>query len=473
MPARGARVIGGRLPRPIRCITEIQVAPNANKWFATGVVALAAVGCKAEKTRHVEAATAPLAASSEAADAGPAPAARPLNVLLVTVDAMRADMPWQGYARPIAPTLTRLAAESVVYTNAYAVSSDTAKSVPAMLTGRYPSSLYRSGWYLAGYPKSDVFLAEVLHDAGVRTIGWQAHAYFDPSKGLSQGFDVWEIVPGLVFDPQADPNVTSPALTELGEKLLSQPENTGGRFFAWSHYVDPHEAYKKHAECPDWGDSPRDRYDSEICFTDLWLGKLFNWAAGQPWWKDTAVILTSDHGEAFGEHGAHRHGFHLWQVLVRVPLIIRVPGVAPRRIEKPRSAIDLSRTIADLMGVALPDSFGGKSLVPEIRGLAQPDDREPIVLDQPEDTLSPFIRAIIEGGYKIIQVGKSSFSLFNLDEDSGEEHELSKREPEVLARMKRRLAEVSASIPEVEPFGEMKLKSGRIARGKMGPAKSR
>ena len=328
-----------------------------------------AAGCKAEKTPR----STPVAAPSPAPSPGAQPQPAGLNVLLITVDAMRADMPWQGYARPIAPRLTRLAEESVVYTNAYAVSSDTAKSVPAMLAGRYPSALYRSGAFFAGYPQSNVFLAEVLGAAGVRTIGWHAHLYFGSAKGLDQGFDVWQMVPGLVFEPQADRNVAGPKLTRMGEDLLSKPENTGKQFFAWSHYTDPHEEYLKHEECPDWGNGRRDRYDSEICFVDLWVGKLLDWAATQPWWASTALIVTSDHGEAFGEHATLRHAFNLWQVLVRVPLMIKVPGAKPRRIDLPRSQIDLAPTIAELMGAKPPDSFVGKSLAAEIRGSA-PDD---------------------------------------------------------------------------------------------------
>jgi len=156
---------------------------------------------------------------------------------------------------------------------------------------------------------------------------------------------------------------------------------------------------------------------------------------------------------------------------VRVPLMIKVPGAKPRRIDLPRSQIDLAPTIAELMGAKPPDSFVGKSLAAEIRGSA-PDDREPIVLDQPEDTLNPKSRAIVEGGYKLTAIG-DRFLLFDLGKDPAEERDLSKREPGALARMKKRLGEVSASIPEIEPYGEMKLVSGRVARGNMEPAPSR
>ncbi|HEY4103785.1 MAG TPA: sulfatase-like hydrolase/transferase, partial [Polyangiaceae bacterium] len=144
-------------------------------------------------------------------------------MLLLTIDSLRADMPWTGYPRAIAPNLTKLAEQSVVYTNEYALSSYTAKSVAGFLSSRYPSTLYRSGYFFASYPKSDTFLAEVLQAHGIATTAWHAHLYFR-GVGLDQGFDTWQFVPGITFDPQTDTGITSQLMTELGIKLLSKPQ---------------------------------------------------------------------------------------------------------------------------------------------------------------------------------------------------------------------------------------------------------
>jgi arylsulfatase A-like enzyme len=185
------------------------------------VAAIPLYGCEREKVKH-EASTVPastvsasagaaaVVASAAAAPTAPKPAKPgPLNVLLLTVDSLRADMPWTGYPREIAPNLSKVAQQAVVYENAYSISSYTAKSVATLLSGQYPSSLYRSGWFFAGYGDANQFLPEFMQKANVRTLSAHAHLYFDRGKNLNQGFDVWELVKGLQFDAQTDNSVTS------------------------------------------------------------------------------------------------------------------------------------------------------------------------------------------------------------------------------------------------------------------------
>lgn len=406
-------------------------------------------------------------ADSAAAAARPRGPDRPLNVLLLTIDSMRADMPWNGYPRAIAPNLSKLAEKSVVYENAYSVSSYTAKSVAAILTGRWPSTLYRTGWFFAGYAKDNLFFTEALQEHGARTISWHGHAYFGRGKGLDQGFDEWHLVPGIRFDAQTDPNVTSDKMTELGIKLLKDPANTGKQFFAWAHYMDPHDEYVQHKESPEFGKKNRDRYDSEIFYTDLWIQKLLDFCAEQPWWKDTAVIISADHGEAFGEHNMYKHAFQLWEVLIRIPLVVYAPGITPKRITERRSTIDLAPTIMDLMRQPQLPTFVGKSLVPELYGAVKPDDREPIVAELAEDSHNPQVRAIVQGDYKLIVYGDPTVNslLFNIKSDPGETKDLAKAEPDKHAAMLQVYRDTYAKIPTIQPYGGMKLKSGKEARG--------
>ncbi|MES1176534.1 MAG: sulfatase [Myxococcales bacterium] len=409
---------------------------------------------------------APVAGTS-AAPAVEAPHA-PRNVLLLTIDSLRADMPWAGYPRAIAPNLTKLAEDSVVYTNEYALSSYTAKSVAGFLTSRYPSTLYRSGYFFATYPKSDLFLAEVLHEHGIPTTSWHGHLYFR-SAGLEQGFDTWQFVPGIRFDPETDNSITSQDMTPLGIKLLSKTENTGKQFFAWAHYMDPHDQYNKHPESPDFGNKNRDRYDNEVFYTDLWLGKLLDFARAQPWWKDTVLIVSADHGEAFGEHGFYKHAFEIWEVLTRVPLLVSGPGIKPRRIDERRSHIDLAPTILDIMGLPPEPSFMGKSVLPELQGAA-PDNREPILSELTEDSHNPPRRAFILGDYKLLVIKERKFMLFNLRKDPGEETDLAATEPEKLTEIKAAYDALYAKLPVVEPYGGVTLKEGGSARGPLGPS---
>jgi arylsulfatase A-like enzyme len=112
---------------------------------------------------------------------------------------LRADMPWAGYERPIAPRLTELEKRSVSYTRAYAISSYTSMSLGGLLGGKLPSEMKRSGYFFGKYPADNLMFPELLQAKGVRTIGAQAHGYFKEA-GFDQGFDVWELVPDLKFD---------------------------------------------------------------------------------------------------------------------------------------------------------------------------------------------------------------------------------------------------------------------------------
>ncbi len=423
---------------------------------------------------HSQSAPAPRPAQQALAAASPPPAAKPklepMNVLLLSIDCLRADMPWNGYERAIAPNLTKLAEQGVVYSRAYSVSSYTAQSVVSYLSGRYAATLYRSGVFFTRYTPANLFFPETLAERGIHTLGWFAHAYFGRGKGLDQGFGTWELVPNITFDATTDKNVTSPKMLDLGRKILGSSENTGGRFFAWAHWGDPHDVYIKHPESPDFGNKARDKYDSEVWYTDYHIGKLLEWAKGQPWWSRTAVVITADHGESFGEHGLYRHAFEVWENLVRVPLVVYWPGIEPRRIDQRRSLIDLAPTLMELLGEEPLEQFMGKSVVPELRGDEAPAVREPIAVWLTEDSHNPERRAIIEGDYKLTARGRNPvYSLYDLARDPGESKDVSKTDAERFQALRASFDHLFSEIPRIEPFGGNKLESGHVANGPMGP----
>ncbi len=375
--------------------------------------------------------------------------AKELNVLLISIDSLRADMPWAGYPRPIAPRLTEFEGKSVSYTRAYAISSYTSMSVGGLLAGRYPHELKRDGFFFGRYAAQNLMFPEVLKGAGVFTAAAHAHGYFGWA-GFDQGFDRWEIVPNLKWNPQADDNVTSPQLEGLAEKLLTEAGGKG-RFFAWFHFMDPHDDYLPHDAdgIPPFGGKLRDKYDAEVLFTDRWVGKLLDFVASMPWAKQTAIVITSDHGEAFGEHTQYRHGFEIWENLVRIPLMVQLPGGAARRVDEPRSAIDLAPTILELLGVPPEPSFVGKSLVPELRG--GPVEPRDVLVDLPATSNNDRRRALVSGKKKIYAYGKSELyhKLFDLEADPGEEHPIMKGED--LDAMRAKYKERSALLRDVMP----------------------
>lgn len=382
-------------------------------------------------------------------------------------------MPWQGYPRPIAPNLTRLAERGVVYEDFRSIASYTAQSVSAMLTGRYASTLYRSGVFFTGFYDANVFITETMRERGIRTGGVHSHRYFDRGKNLNQGFDTWELVDGLSFDSDTDHNVTADKSTAKLKRILSDPAFTKGQFFLWAHFGDPHDQYVRHDMCPaEWGKKNRDRYDCEIFFVDHHIGELLDWAGKEPWWRRTALVISSDHGEAFGEHGMFKHAFRLYDVLLKVPTIFVVPGAEPRRITARRTHIDLAPTLVDLMGLEPLPSFQGRTMVPEIFG-AEAESREPIVLELAEDSHNPHYRSVIQGDHKLIVEGEGEKGwgreLYDLRTDPGELTDLAEKDPETLARMQTVFSESFAKIPSISPAGGAKLRSGRIARGPMRP----
>ncbi len=382
-----------------------------------------------------------------------------LNVIVLSIDSLRADMPWNGYARQIAPRLTELEKRAVSYTHAYAISSYTSMSLGGLLGGRLPSGMKRSGFFFGKYSADNVLFPEVLQAADVRTISAHAHGYFKDA-GFEQGFDVFEIVPGIIFKNETDPNVTSPQHEAIAERQLGDPALDTKRFFAWYHFLDPHDQYVAHDKdgIPPYGPKLRDKYDVEVTYTDRYLGKLLDFIEAKPWGKRTAIIVTADHGEAFGEHGMFAHGFELWENLVRVPMFFVIPGVAPKRIDTPRSAIDLAPTILELLHVdkAAKDKSGGalelegKSLVDEMTGKEAPAERD-VIVDLPMTSDNDKRRALVRGNKKIIAYGKEeALRFYDLAADPTEEHPITKGEAfDDIAKPYRTL---SKNIKEVAPF---------------------
>jgi choline-sulfatase len=385
-------------------------------------------------------------AATAAKPNGPPP---DLNVILITLDSFRADMPWNGYARPIAPNLEAFAQRGVSYTHAYSLSSYTSMSLGGLLGGKYPGEMKRDGYFFGHYRGNELF-PERLQAAGIKTMAVHAHLYFNRA-GFQRGFDVYKVVPGLKWNPNTDENVTSPKSEKMAENLLGDPSLTTGRFFAWFHFLDPHDEYKPHPEVTSYGRRARDRYDGEITYTDMYIGKLFEFIAQQPWAAQTAIIVSGDHGEAFGEHQCWRHGFEVWQPLVRVPWMFSVPGARPRPIDQNRSHLDMAPTILDLMGVSR-DGLVGTSLVPELYETAPVEPRD-VVVDLPRTSNNDRRRALIHGHYKLIAFGDDvRYQLFDIDADPDEAHPLEKIERDKFVEMVRLYKDDQNHIHDVGPY---------------------
>lgn len=363
------------------------------------------------------------------------------NLILVTIDTLRAgNMGFLGYDKPTTPNLDALAGEGVAFERAYSMASYTGKALAPMLIGKYPSETARDGGHFNRYFPSNVFLAERLRANHVFTMGAASHWYFRESWGLTQGFDVFDLtsIPDQGQGAASDSTTTSAQLTDAALKLLAAHASSG-RFFLWVHYFDPHAQYVAHPGAPDFADPAkpsgwrmRAAYDGEVWFTDKHIGRLLDFARQQPWYANTVVAVTSDHGEALNEHGImYQHGLELWESLVRVPLVVRAPGIAPHRVPVKRSVIDLVPTLLDLMGLGQPPpgELSGESLMADLT--ARPGEEfaeRDVYLDMPDGPFTHMRRGIIHGptpGMKLIHFGGRQYQLYELASDPDEREDLS------------------------------------------------
>jgi arylsulfatase A-like enzyme len=366
-----------------------------------------------------------------------------LDVVLVSVDTLRADLGYAGNPRPVSPEIDGLAARSVVFDRAYSLASYTGKSVGPMLLGKYPSETLRNFDHFDKFEPGETFVQERLRRIGVRTMTAQGHWYFRADTGIGRGFDASDYsAEPAVPQAEGDRTVNGDKLTDRAVALLSQVPAGTTRFYLWVHYVDVHAAYVPHPEF-DFGSKSRDLYDGEVRFVDHHVGRLLAAIAAGPRASRTAVILTSDHGEAFGEHGMVRHGREVWEELVHVPLVVFVPGLPPRHVAVRRSAIDLVPTLLELFGAPKPSGEGsdfvsGQSLLPDLLDTGHPSPR-PVLVDMCEGPYNEERQAFIDGSMKLIATRGRPLGLYDLDEDPAERHDLlgdAARADPVLVRFK-------------------------------------
>ncbi|OQX70044.1 MAG: hypothetical protein B6A08_02445 [Sorangiineae bacterium NIC37A_2] len=397
--------------------------------------------------------TSPEAAAAANAEALPD---REWNVLLLTVDTLRYDL---GYAREgadprLSPVLDGLARRGTVFSRAYSLASYTSKSLGPMFLGQYPSETLRTFEHFDRFDPSVPFLAERLQRRGIKTVSVQGYWYFFfKGYGFERGYDIIDSkaapkVVSIEGDKSANGDkVAAQAIEKLGE-VWAQP----GRSFAWVHWVDPHAEYVRH-QGYDFGPGERERYDSEIAFVDAQIGRVLGALDESPARDRTVVIVTSDHGEAFGEHGMIRHGFEVWEELVRVPLILFIPDVPSRTITARRSIIDIAPTILELLNVPWDeaDALRGTSLLRDVE-LSKPEEAKerPVFVDMPEGPHNKERRAYYDGHHKLVTSQGRVLGLYNLDDDPGEKTDLSK-DTELVARMKASMAEFVAGLRPIPP----------------------
>jgi arylsulfatase A-like enzyme len=336
---------------------------------------------------------------------------RPPNVLLISIDTLRADhLGAYGYERDTSPFIDSLARRGVRFDDAVSASSWTLPAHMSLLTGRLPSSHGvndSTDRLRRGVPT----LAKLLRSAGYRTTAFVSWVFLSPGFGFGRGFDEYfDLIP-----PPSQRDATSrhaiKAEAFVSRVLEWLPAERSEPWFLFLHLFDPHIDYEPpledarvfdpdledvsaghydaikpyirglDASAPAMAEADAERvralYDGEIRYVDRQLARLFEALGERGMLDDTLVVLTADHGEEFGEHGSMEgHGWTLYDEVLHVPLILVLPDAhqAGRSIAGQVRTIDVVPTVLALTGVPPPEGLDGRSLVPRLEGLPPPDD---------------------------------------------------------------------------------------------------
>lgn len=352
--------------------------------------------------------------------ARPAPPRRVRSVLLITFDALRADaLGYAGEKRPVSPHIDGLAARSVVFEQAWSQAPMTRRAFPALLAGRYPSNI---DWvpppakqlYTVSGP-DNLYLAEVLKGAGLDTAAVVAFGYARDSR-FDQGIEKLITRSASTYKAETNANVIADDAIALLEKWSAGGAATGGPgFFLWLHFYECHFPYEQHPGYR-FGKGDHGRYLSEVRYVDEQVGRVLAALEARDLAASTAVIVTSDHGEEFGEHGGRMHG-DLYPEDLRIPMVVHVPGLPARRVASPVQLIDIAPTITDLVGIATPGSFDGESLVPLAEGAATAP--RPVFAELIPDIAVPRrLVTLVSGGWQlIVDLALGSRELFHIAKD--------------------------------------------------------
>lgn len=338
------------------------------------------------------------------------------HILLITIDALRADhLGSYGYGRPVSPGLDLLASQSVRFDRAYAQAPHSSYSISSLMTSEYvhevvdldrelPHATLASTLREAGYHTAAFYTAGIFHTEGKRLARYRDSAF---------DFALYDHT-----DRDAE-ETTDRVLAEV-DRIRAQGEPPS---LLWAHYFDVHEPYVADT----FGKSDLDRYDSEILRTDGAVRRLVD-SVRERFAREVVIAVTADHGEEFRDHGGVYHGSTLYEEQVRVPLIVSASGLGVSAPAAPVEVIDLAPTLLGLVGVKPAPTMRGRDLRPVALGLdAAPTVAFSAVMQK---------RMAVRWPLKLIaDLRFSLFELYDLEQDPRERHNLANARPEDLKNL--------------------------------------
>ncbi len=375
------------------------------------------------------------------------PSEHPTNVVLISIDTLRADhVGCYGAAGDLSPNIDRIAREGVRFNQAYSSVPVTTPSHATILTGTFPlfHGVRSNGTHTL--PPSSVTLAEMFQDAGYATAGIIGAYPLNRIFGVDQGFDH--------FDDEIEENeesltsfsternageVVDRAIDWLDRRNREQP------FFLFVHVFDPHHPYQPQEPFSNqWLEDP---YSGEIAYTDAQLGRLFSALENDETVEAILIAILSDHGEGLGEHNEQGHSVFVYDSTLHVPLILRGPGIPPGQVvETPVQLVDVTPTLASRANLSMPQEIQGNDLSSLLNAGTLPKETifyAETMLPQIQYEWAP-LESVREGRWKYIQA--PTRELYDLDSDPGEIKNLWGQEPDVQVRMQELLRQAHAQL---------------------------
>ncbi len=465
------RVTLPRVSRRKRSVAAVALLP----WVAA---------CSPDSEGGARAATSPPKSAGVETTDRARPASHPHNLVLITIDTLRADhLSCYGYQRRTTPRFDELAQKGTLFEQAMTQWPKTSPAVASLLTSTYGSTSGVARTTLdKKVPLSYELLPELLHAAGYETLGAVANMSLSPTFHFDQGFDHFEAI---------NRNADATGLGKLARELLARRDRSRP-YLLWLHYLDPHAPYlpparcskdfvgdalyeadvrppvpidpvvrDPHApkqECNDLGQVPayaympgknhiRDyvaQYDGDIRYVDEQVGALLDEMRNDGHLDGAIVVLTADHGEALGGHNYFfEHGRFPYDDCLRVPLIVVHPEWQPARVSSPVGLIDLAPTLLEMVGVEPGWQFQGRSRLAWLRAGAPEEQAAPVFSES--GYIKAFEVSIHKGRHKLIKLGSrylaemltgAPYELYDVLADPDETKNLVDEQPELFESLR-------------------------------------
>jgi arylsulfatase A-like enzyme/lipopolysaccharide biosynthesis regulator YciM len=395
------------------------------KYFAAIIIfiLISANGCKSEKKD--------------------APKPQPYNLLLISIDTVRADY-LQLYNPKGAPTpnLIRLAQIGFLFTDAISQVPFTLPSHCTMLTGTYPMKHLVQENVGSKLGDDAITLAEVLKSNGYQTAGFIGALVLESGTGIEQGFDTFDDVfvrENKIMEDRSGIQKDAGSVKRSFLRWLDQKNSAP--FFSFVHFYDAHAPYDPPPPFTPPVREAKALYRGELQYVDSVIGEIVDELSRRNLLSQTIIVITGDHGEMLGEHGESGHGFFIYQQSLHIPLLILVPGHQPGKSDNVVELVDLMPTILDLLRVKIPESVQGKSVAAVLNGSKAPGK---IAYSESLTAMQHFgaapLRSVQDQHYKYIDTLKPE--LYDLEKDPGETNNILDQKKEIASRMKSALHQI-------------------------------